>query len=126
MDSIREIPHSGQLCFDFSEIGTATERFRRRRSSRDMCSSETTICWPVSRLKHSAHLDGSTPTLLSSETLSNDPNKNETFGYLNLWNHMEEFSRGVVDTRRIVYYLSATAFFLYLTVVSLSTKKESP
>ena len=60
------------------------------------------------------------------ETLSNDPKKTETLGYLNLWDHMEEFSRGVVDTRRIVYYLSATVFFLYLTVVSLSAKRESP
>jgi ABC-2 type transport system permease protein len=60
------------------------------------------------------------------ESLSNDPNKSETLGYFNLWNHMEEFSRGVVDTRRIVYYVSATAFFLYLTTVSLSAKKESP
>jgi ABC-2 type transport system permease protein len=60
------------------------------------------------------------------ETLSNDPKKTETLGYLNLWDHMEEFSRGVVDTRRIVYYLSTTVFFLYLTVVSLSAKKESP
>jgi gliding motility-associated transport system permease protein len=60
------------------------------------------------------------------ETLSNDPKKTETLGYLNLWDHMEEFSRGVVDTRRIVYYLSATVFFLYLTVVSLSAKKERP
>jgi ABC-2 type transport system permease protein len=60
------------------------------------------------------------------ETLSNDPSKRDTFGYFNLWDHMEEFARGVVDTRRIVYYLSATAFFLYLTTVSLSAKKESP
>lgn len=60
------------------------------------------------------------------ETLSSDPGKHETFGYFNLWDHMEEFSRGVVDTRRIVYYLSATAFFLFLTTVSLTAKKESP
>jgi ABC-2 type transport system permease protein len=60
------------------------------------------------------------------ETLSNDPGKRETFGYFNLWDHMEEFSRGVVDTRRVVYYLSATAFFLFLTTVSLTAKKESP
>ncbi|HEY6066411.1 MAG TPA: ABC transporter permease [Thermoanaerobaculia bacterium] len=60
------------------------------------------------------------------ETLSNDPGKRDTLGYFNLWDHMEEFARGVVDTRRIVYYLSATAFFLYLTTVSLSAKKENP
>jgi hypothetical protein len=39
---------------------------------------------------------------------------------------MEEFSRGVVDSRRLVYYLSATAFFLFLTTVMLSAKKENP
>ena len=60
------------------------------------------------------------------ESLSNDPGKRETFGYFNLWDHMEEFSRGVVDSRRIVYYLSATAFFLFLTTVMLSAKKETP
>jgi ABC-2 type transport system permease protein len=60
------------------------------------------------------------------ETLSNDPSKSETLGYFNLWDHMEEFARGVVDTRRIVYYLSATAFFLFLTTISLSAKREAP
>jgi hypothetical protein len=39
---------------------------------------------------------------------------------------MDEFSRGIVDTRHLVYYLSATAFFLFLATVSLSSKKESP
>jgi ABC-2 type transport system permease protein len=47
-------------------------------------------------------------------------------GYFNLWEHMDEFTKGVVDTRRVVYYLSATAFFLFLTVVSISAKKETP
>jgi ABC-2 type transport system permease protein len=60
------------------------------------------------------------------ESLSNDPGKRDTLGYFNLWDHMEEFSRGVVDSRRLVYYLSATAFFLFLTTVMLSAKKENP
>jgi gliding motility-associated transport system permease protein len=46
--------------------------------------------------------------------------------YLNLWDHMDEFARGVVDSRRIIYYLSATALFLFLAAVSLSAKKENP
>jgi len=46
--------------------------------------------------------------------------------YLSLWEHMDELSRGFVDSRRIVYYLSATALFLYLATVSLAAKKESP
>ena len=60
------------------------------------------------------------------ESLVNDPRRRESLGYFNLWEHMEEFARGVVDTRRLVYYLSATAFFLFLTTVSLSAKKETP
>jgi hypothetical protein len=39
---------------------------------------------------------------------------------------MDEFSRGVVDSRRLVYYVSATVFFLFLSVLSLSAKKETP
>jgi ABC-2 type transport system permease protein len=46
--------------------------------------------------------------------------------YLSLWEHMDELSRGVVDSRRVVYYLSATALFLYLATVSLAAKKENP
>jgi ABC-2 type transport system permease protein len=60
------------------------------------------------------------------ENLATDPARREMLGYFNLWEHMDEFTKGVVDTRRLVYYLSGTAFFLFLTVVSVSTKKESP
>ncbi len=47
-------------------------------------------------------------------------------GYLNLWDHMDELARGVVDSRRIIYYLSGTAFFLFLATVSLAARKENP
>jgi len=60
------------------------------------------------------------------ENLATDPARREMLGYFNLWEHMDEFTKGVVDTRRLVYYLSGTAFFLFLTVVSVSTKKEAP
>jgi ABC-2 type transport system permease protein len=60
------------------------------------------------------------------ESLINDPKRREALGYFNLWEHMEEFARGVVDTRRLVYYLTATAFFLFLTTVSLAARKETP
>jgi ABC-2 type transport system permease protein len=32
-----------------------------------------------------------------------------------VWRQMQEFGRGVVDTRYIVFYLSSTVFFLFLT-----------
>jgi ABC-2 type transport system permease protein len=61
-----------------------------------------------------------------AQSMANDPKLREALSYFNLWEHMDEFARGVVDTRRVLYYLSATAFFLFLTNVTLSAKKESP
>ena len=37
--------------------------------------------------------------------------------------HLEDFSRGVVDTTHIIYYLTMTAVFLFLTVRSLETRR---
>ena len=47
----------------------------------------------------------------------------EVFAYLNLWQHMDELSKGIVDTRRLVYYLSLTGFFLFLTGRALEAKR---
>jgi ABC-2 type transport system permease protein len=55
-----------------------------------------------------------------------DPARQSLIGYLNIWEHMDEFARGVVDTRRLVYYLSGTVFFLLLAATVLSSKKETP
>jgi ABC-2 type transport system permease protein len=60
------------------------------------------------------------------EQMMNNPAAKRLVGYFNLWDHMDEFARGVVDSRRLVYYLSATAFFLFLAAVSISAKKETP
>jgi ABC-2 type transport system permease protein len=61
-----------------------------------------------------------------AEQAANDPGRRAVLSYLNLWDHMDEFVRGVVDTRRVVYYLSGTALFLFLAILSLATKKENP
>jgi len=45
------------------------------------------------------------------------------FDHLNLWTHMDDFAKGIVDTRRLVYYLSGTAFFLFLTSRALAARK---
>ena len=55
-----------------------------------------------------------------------DPSRQSIVDYLNMWDHMDEFARGIVDTRRLVYYLSGMAFFLFLSTVVLSSKKETP
>lgn len=40
---------------------------------------------------------------------------------LSLSHHFEDFYKGIIDTRAIVYYLSVTALFLFLTIRSLET-----
>ena len=57
------------------------------------------------------------------ESLVNSPFWKQVFGYLDLWQHMDDFSKGIVDSRRLVYYLSTTAFFLFLTTRVLEVKK---
>jgi ABC-2 type transport system permease protein len=37
--------------------------------------------------------------------------------------HLEGFSRGEVDSREVVFFLSFTAFFLFLAVATVSTRK---
>jgi ABC-2 type transport system permease protein len=55
--------------------------------------------------------------------LSTDSVVKDFFGYLNLWEHMNEFARGIVDSRRIVYYLSMTLLFLFLSVRTLESSR---
>ena len=57
------------------------------------------------------------------ESLFNNEILKQAFGYLNLWQHMDEFAKGIVDSRHLVYYLSATIFFLFLAARSLETRK---
>ena len=57
------------------------------------------------------------------ESLVNAPLAKKVFGYLDLWTHMDDFAKGIVDTRRLVYYASAAAFFLFLTTRALAAKK---
>lgn len=51
------------------------------------------------------------------------PDVLELFRYFSCYEHMIEFSRGMIDTRQIVWYLSATALFLVLTLHSFQRRK---
>jgi ABC-2 type transport system permease protein len=53
----------------------------------------------------------------------NDPKLREALTYLNLIEHMEDFARGIVDTRRIVYAVSVVVFFLFLSTRTLEMNK---
>ena len=57
------------------------------------------------------------------EGLFETPWLKDALGYMNLWQHMEDFSRGIVDSRRLVFYASATLLFLFLASRSLEAKK---
>jgi ABC-2 type transport system permease protein len=57
------------------------------------------------------------------ENLFNNETIKQAMGYMNLLNHMEDFAKGIVDTRRLVFYLSTTVFFLFLTTRALEDKK---
>jgi len=45
----------------------------------------------------------------------------ETAQYLSVINHFEDFTRGIIDTSGLVYYLSFIAFFIFLTVRSIDS-----
>ena len=47
----------------------------------------------------------------------------QAFYCLTLVEHMEDFARGVVDTRAVVFYLSFTAFFLFLTLRMVESRR---
>jgi ABC-2 type transport system permease protein len=59
---------------------------------------------------------------LVSDLLPVGPLKS-AFEYANLLQHMGEFGKGVVDTRRLVFYGTGAGLFLYLTVRSLEVRK---
>jgi ABC-2 type transport system permease protein len=47
----------------------------------------------------------------------------QCFAYLNLFDHMDDFARGVVDTRPVVLLLSLTGLFLFLTLGVVQSRR---
>ena len=47
----------------------------------------------------------------------------KVFNYISMTEHLRDFARGVMDTRHLVYYLSLTAFFLFLTVKVVESRR---
>ncbi len=52
-----------------------------------------------------------------------DPGLRDALAYLNLLEHMDDFSRGIIDTRRLVYVASSVVFFLFLSSRALEANK---
>ena len=47
----------------------------------------------------------------------------DVVSYLSITEHFEDFSKGVIDTKHIVYYLSMITFGLFLTLRSMDTER---
>ena len=43
--------------------------------------------------------------------------------YFNLFNHMHDFARGVVDTRAVIFYVTTTLVFLFLTLRVVESRR---
>jgi len=44
-------------------------------------------------------------------------------GYVNIFHHFEDFSKGIVDTKAIIFFISGTIFFLFLAVKTLESRR---
>ncbi|MBM2825321.1 MAG: hypothetical protein HW402_985 [Dehalococcoidales bacterium] len=49
----------------------------------------------------------------------------QVIGYLSIAYYFPDFTRGIIDTRGIIYYLSMTALFLFLAIRSLENSRWS-
>jgi ABC-2 type transport system permease protein len=55
--------------------------------------------------------------------LSKNPMVREVGGYLSSALHLMEAARGVFDSRAVVLYLSATVFFLFVTIKAVEARR---
>jgi len=46
-----------------------------------------------------------------------------TLRYISVLEHMKDFSSGIIDSRHIVFYLSLTAVFLFLTCQTIGSRR---
>jgi len=51
------------------------------------------------------------------------PNGEAILKYLSMTDHLDDFVKGVIDTKHLVYYLSFIAFGLFLTLRSVDTER---
>ena len=58
-----------------------------------------------------------------AESIASTQSSDSVLGYLNLFEHLMDFSRGIVDTRHLVYYGSLTLFMLFCTVQALQARR---
>jgi ABC-2 type transport system permease protein len=51
------------------------------------------------------------------------PRAEAVFKYLSMTGHLDDFVKGVIDTKHLVYYLSFISFWLFMTIKSVDTER---
>ena len=51
------------------------------------------------------------------------PTTQNVLNYLSITEHLNDFTRGVLDTKHLVYYISFIAFSLFLTVRAVDSER---
>lgn len=51
------------------------------------------------------------------------PTTREIVNYLSITNHFDDFARGIIDTKHVIYYLSFITFGLFLTAKSVDSER---
>jgi ABC-2 type transport system permease protein len=54
---------------------------------------------------------------------SSGPTTRDVLNYLSITEHFDDFSRGIIDTKHLVYYLSFITFGLFLTARSVDSER---
>lgn len=49
--------------------------------------------------------------------------RSKVLQYLSMTEHLEDFARGIIDTRYLVFYVSLTGFFLFLTLKVVESRR---
>jgi ABC-2 type transport system permease protein len=54
---------------------------------------------------------------------STGPTTQAVLNYLSITDHFDDFTKGILDTKHLVYYFSVIAFGLFLTARSVDTER---
>jgi ABC-2 type transport system permease protein len=54
---------------------------------------------------------------------SSGPTTRTVLNYLSITDHLDDFARGIIDTKHVVYYLSFITFGLFLTAKSVDSER---